>query len=380
VPLLFETGVRNQMIDCIEVDYRKAFFQTKGDFPFDVLAASFYLISRYEEYLPHQKDEYGRFAHTSSLAHREQFLNVPLVNLWLESLRKKLKAKFPTLIFRRRSFKFIATYDIDIAWSYKHKGWARNLGGFLKNLSQGKWSQLSERIAVLRGKQADPYDCYEWLDALHLYCRIKPVYFFLVAQKLQGYDRNIATSSKALQKLINYCAGLSKTGVHPSWQSSVAPNHNVLLEEKEWMEAIIDKPAERSRQHYIKLSLPETYRRLISCGLLKDYSMGYGSTNGFRASVASSFLWFDLEKNETTPLRIYPFCFMDANSYYELGHSARDAYEELMQYYNTLKKLNGLFIIIWHNHFLGSDKNFKTWKEMYELFLKENIYWDAYIS
>lgn len=377
-PLLFETGIRQQNIECFEVNYQKAFFQTSGDFPFDILAASFYLISRYEEYLPHQKDEYGRYAHTNSLAYNERFLHLPLVNIWLDDLKKQLKKKFPSLVFKRRPFKFIPTYDIDIAWSYKHKGLLRNMGGFVKSIQQGKWWQVKERWQVLRNKLADPYDAYEWLDALHLYCKIKPIYFFLVAQQLQGYDRNTPTSSKALQELIAYFSVVYKIGLHPSWQSSIAENNKVVTEEKEWLEVIIERTPEHSRQHYIKFTLPHNFRRYIECGLLKDYSMGYGSINGFRASVASSFHWFDLEKNETTPLQLFPFCFMDANAFYEQKLTPQKAYEELTHYYNTIKKLNGLFVIIWHNHFLGTDKNFTGWKEMYELFMKENIYWDAY--
>src|SRR4051794_257631 len=88
-PLLFETGIRTQNIECFEVDYHTAFFQTTGDSPFDLLAASFYLITRYVEYLPHQKDEYGRFSHTSSLAFKEHFLKQPLINIWLDELKKK---------------------------------------------------------------------------------------------------------------------------------------------------------------------------------------------------------------------------------------------------------------------------------------------------
>jgi hypothetical protein len=51
--LLFETGIEKQDIECFELNYFKAFFQTSGDFPFDIFAATFYLLSRYEEYLPH---------------------------------------------------------------------------------------------------------------------------------------------------------------------------------------------------------------------------------------------------------------------------------------------------------------------------------------
>ena len=378
IPLLFETGIQPQPIECFEVNYRKAFFQTSGDFPFDILAASFYLLSRYEEYLPYNKDEYGRYAHTNSIAFKEHFLRLPLVNIWLQGLKDALKLKFPSLVFKRRNFKYLPSYDIDIAYSYAEKGFLRNMGGFVKAIQKNKWGLVKERWNVLRNRQKDPFDSYEWLDALHLYCKVKPIYFFLVAQILQGYDRNIPTSSKALQELITYLSYVYKIGVHPSWQSSVNTQNKILKEEKEWLEVIVEKEIFHSRQHYIKFTLPEGFRRLIECGITRDYSMGYGSINGFRASVASSFYWFDLEKNEATTLLLFPFCFMDANAFYEQKLSPQKAYEELIYYYNTVKKLNGLLITIWHNNFLGTDKEFSGWKEIYELFMKENVYWDAY--
>jgi hypothetical protein len=106
--------------------------------------------------------------------------------------------------------------------------------------------------------------------------------------------------------------------------------------------------------------------------------MGYGSINGFRASVASSFPWYDLEREEATPLTIYPFCFMDANSLYEEKHTPQQAYEELMTLYNYVKKVNGMLITIWHNHMLTQDKQLMQWSWMFELFMKETVYWDAY--
>jgi len=36
-----------------------AFFKSEGDYPFDIFSAVFYLLSRYEEYLPYKKDMYG---------------------------------------------------------------------------------------------------------------------------------------------------------------------------------------------------------------------------------------------------------------------------------------------------------------------------------
>jgi hypothetical protein len=373
-PLLFESHIAPREIECFELNYHKAFFETSGDFPFDIFAASFYLISRYEEYLPHPKDEYGRYAHTHSLASKEGFLHMPLVNIWLQEFKKALVKKYPGLVFRYGSFKFIPTYDIDMAWSFLHKGWIRNAGALVRDLVHGEWSQVSRRIQVLRGVRKDPWDAYEWLDSLHLYCRMKAYYFFLVARKQKGVDRNIPPETPAMQELIRYHSSGYRVGVHPSWQSG--DQEGLLKEELEWVELVTDQKIIRSRQHFIRFSLPDTYRRLIQCGVEQDFSMGYGSTNGFRASVASSFYWYDLEKNQPTSLRLFPFCFMDANAFYEQKYTAGRAMNELMQYYHLIRKVNGLMVTIWHNSFLGTDPRFAGWRDAYEIFLKEEVYWD----
>src|SRR5580693_1450053 len=165
--LLHETGIHPISITCLTHQNQRAFFPTEGDLPFDIFAASFYLLSRYEEYLPHPKDEYGRFDHTHSLAWKEGFLDQPLINSWLQDLSRRLLRQYPNLVFHKPAFKFIPTYDIDTAWSYRYKGWRRNLGGTLKSLASGRWTKIRERVAVLRGREKDPFDVYEWLDSLH---------------------------------------------------------------------------------------------------------------------------------------------------------------------------------------------------------------------
>ncbi len=99
--------------------------------------------------------------------------------------------------------------------------------------------------------------------------------------------------------------------------------------------------------------------------------MGYGSINGFRASVASSYLWYDLSQEKITSLRIHPFCFMDANCFYEEKLSADDSYKELLHFYHECKKVNGELITIFHNNFLGTDKKFAGWKELYTNFTSQ---------
>jgi len=45
--------------------------------------------------------------------------------------------------------------------------------------------------------------------------------------------------------------------------------------------------------------------------------------------------------------------------------------EEMRHCYSEVKKVNGSFISIWHNTFLGTDEKFKGWGEMYEKFINE---------
>jgi len=172
VDLLFQNSIVPQPVECFKINNNQAFFKIDhADFPFDIFAVSFYLLCRFEEYLPHSKDMYGRYAHENSLAFKEGFLHLPLINIWAKSFVAALQNKFPSFTFIQHAFRFIPTYDIDIAFSYKHKGLCRNAGGFLKSPSL-------ERIMVVCGWRKDPFDTYDWMDALHKKFQLNPIYFF----------------------------------------------------------------------------------------------------------------------------------------------------------------------------------------------------------
>ena len=366
-PLLFEEKISEQVIQCFESNGIKFFFKTQGDFPFDIFAASFYVLSRYEEYLPHQKDMYGRYAHENSLAYKEGFLNQPLINQWVQLFKKELQQKFPNLTTIASSFNFLPTYDIDNAWAFKNKGFFRTAGGFIRSIIKSDWQQCGERAATIRGKQDDPFDSYRWMDELHEKYQLKPHYFFLLADKISRYDKNVSPGKKTLQQLVKDHDARYPVGIHPSWRSG---DENALLKKEiDTLEQLTGKKVVSSRQHYIRFTLPESFRRLIGHGIKYDFSMGYGSINGFRASVATPFYWYDLEKEEQTSLLLFPFCYMEANSFYEQRYSASMAMSELNHYYDVVRSVNGTLIMIWHNHFLGTDKMFTGWKEIYGQFI-----------
>lgn len=374
VPLLFEKDVHPVPIECFEFEGETAFFKTLGSFPFDILAAVFYLITRYEEYLPHEKDEYGRYAHRNSLAYKEGFLHLPLINTWLKKLVEPLRRgdakeheEPQTSNFKPQTFSLLPTYDIDIAWSYRHKGLVRNAGGWLKSVAGGEWKNAARRLWVLAGRRQDPYDSYEWMDELHRRYETDPVYFFHVGGSRNRYDKNIHPQHPAMRRLVAATASRYKTGIHPSWQSGDEPGK--IKEELAVLQEMACVPVTRSRQHFIRFEMPGTFRQLVEAGIEHDYSMGYGSINGFRASVAAPFYWYDLEREEQTKLLLHPFCFMDANSCFEQKLSPQQALDELMHYYHAVRSVGGCMGMIWHNTFLGTDPLFSGWRDVYERFI-----------
>ena len=334
----------------------------KGSIPFDIFSSSFYLISRYEEYLNHQKDKFGRYSHLDSIAFNKNFLHLPLVNIWANEFQKVIIDTFPGLKVSPRVSRFLPTYDIDIAWKFKHRSFYRTLGGFVKSIVKGEFKEGLQRIEVLFGFEKDPYDVYEWLDALHLNYNINPEYFYLIANKIIGKDKNIHPSKKAYQDLIANQSSTNNVGIHPSWQSG--DDVNVLKDELATMEKITGKPVYKSRFHYLRFNLPNDYEKLIDLGIIEDYSMGYGTINGFRASVSTPFYWYNLKNESVTLLKIYPFCWMDATCYYQLHHSAKEAFEELSAFKNIVHQCNGDFIILSHNNFFSDEME---WKIKYEL-------------
>ena len=368
--LLFEEGIKLQnTLSSGEGENTIVFKTENADHPFDVFSAVFYLISRYEEYLPHEEDMYGRYAYENSIAFKAGFLNIPLVNIWVQELGKKLPASFilqPPSGLKAAdgasTFNFLPTYDIDMAWSYKEKGFLRSAGGFFRQPTLG-------RIAAWLGMGEDPFDSYRFLDRLHAHSGLQPIYFFLVAKNNGVYDKNILPANESMQQLIRQHAEKYEIGLHPSWTSN--EQLELLTEEKNTLKKISAKNITASRQHYIKLSLPKNYHKLLVAGITDDYSMGYGSINGFRAGVASSFFWYDLAEEKITTLRVHPFCFMDANCFYEEKLTPEQSYDELLHYFFACKKVNGTLITIFHNNFLGTDRVFAGWRELYTRFISQ---------
>lgn len=86
------------------------FAVTGSALPFDLFAASFFFLSRHEEYLPFEPDENGCYPHELSLQNKLGLLKLPVIDGWALILKNLLLKKFPELFFGKRSFEFVPVY------------------------------------------------------------------------------------------------------------------------------------------------------------------------------------------------------------------------------------------------------------------------------
>ncbi len=365
VPLLFESGIKEQHVTVSDWKGGKIFFPTgkKSALPFDPFAASFYLVSRYEEYLPHIRDSHDRFDAKESLAWKNGFLTIPVVNQWALMVAEVLQKHFPGLVFPGQKYAYVSTIDIDNAYAYREKGMMRTLGGYLKDLLKFDFTNINDRTKVLLGLKKDPYDTYDFQFAIQKKYKLKTLYFFLVGDYGLN-DKNLPIESRKFQSLIKTVGDYAEVGVHPSYGSNEYPER--LKREVSRLGNVLHREVTNSRQHFLKLSFPDTYRNLIDLDITDDHTMGFANEIGFRAGICSAFNFYDLDQEVETKLRIHPFAIMDATLKYYMKVPPERAIEVIGPLIEEVRKVNGTFVSLWHNESLCNEKQWEGWLKVYE--------------
>lgn len=365
--LLFQQGLADFDINVHVWEDTKCFFSTsdKSSLAYDIFAASFYLLSRYEEYLPHVKDDYGRFTASESLAFKHQFLDEPVIDIWAYKLKTLLENHFPSFEFPHKSYNIQPVIDVPMAYYFKQKGLMRTIGGSFNDLARLKLKRFYQRYQAIFGFKRDPYDTFKWMINKQKSVKQRFIVFFLIGD-FSTYDKNISINNKHFVSLIKSVADYCKVGLKVSFLA--LDNSDILKKEKLKMEAILNYPVEATRHSFSKLNLPESYRNLIELEIKQDFTMGYINHLGFRAGTCTPFQFYDLDYEVQTPLQIHPFCFID----YALlkKQSFLDKKEELLRLIQRVKDVKGTFTAVFHNYtFSNDDERWKGFRELFSIIL-----------
>lgn len=306
VDLLLEQGMTDLEIKVQEWDDVPCFFAVSenSSIPFDIFAASFYLLSRYEEYLPHVKDKEGRFQASESLAFQENFLELPVIDIWAQKFKKVLQAKFTDQEFSEKQFSSENIIAVTEIFCYREKGIIRVLLGLLMDIVQLKPKYVLHRFQVMLKLKRDPYDVYNKLLRVLKKHKI-PMKFMFQVSDFSSHDRNINYNRLQLQSLIKSVADYAEVGLQPGFYAN--QKFAVLKEEKRRLENILKRPVLSAINSKYNLLLPNAYNHMVELDLKNDFSMGYPEALGFRAGTCTPFLFYDINFEVTTPLLLHPY-------------------------------------------------------------------------
>ncbi|MBT8327442.1 MAG: polysaccharide deacetylase family protein [Bacteroidia bacterium] len=368
--LLDESEIRNSILNEIEFESwndSSYCFKTGTEdsvLPFDIFSAIFFLISRYEEYLDFTPDHHSRFPATESVLFKNNLLQEPLVNEWIMTLKSILINHFPELSFKETEFEYRSTIDIDQAWKFRNKGFIRNFVGTIQDLLQGKWENLKDRWPVLLGLKSDPFFNFEWQNEVHSEFNTNVNYFILLGNRSK-FDKNVSHTNSNFKSLIRRLnlAENCTVGIHPSYQSN--DNKSLVNVEIKRLKTILESAVTTSRQHFLMHQMPQTYEVLIKNGIVEEHTMGYSTHLGFRAGIASPFYFYNLKTESETSLRLVPFCAMDITPLHYRNESPEQAIKTLTNLMDKVRKVNGLFVSLWHNESFSETERWKGWRKVY---------------
>ncbi|GAA0873545.1 hypothetical protein GCM10009117_26920 [Gangjinia marincola] len=349
--LLHEQGFSDVTVKVQPWDDTICFFKVSenSDLPFDIFSASFYLLSRYEEYMPHVKDSKGRFPAEESLGYKHNFLDSPVIDIWAQKFLSLLQKRFDVIVDKPIS-KPETILTVKELYRYQQKGILRTVGGFITDLSTFNLQGILTRIKVLLGGKSDPYDHYDDLIDFSKTNQINFTFMFQLSD-FSIDNRNINFQRVKYRSQIKSLADYGSVGLHVG--TFAIKRQEVLKKEKLRLEDITNEALKKTIVSENELNLPDYFNHLVFLEVEKDYSMGYPNKIGFRAGTCSPFLFYEINYEQITPLKVVPYVFHD----YTLGIETRDQMNmQLVRIKNKLIHVEGKLVMIFSNSTFEDEK------------------------
>ncbi len=344
---------------------------------FDIFGAIFFMLTRYEEYLHHERDEHDRFQERSSVGHKAGLQATPIVNHYLEVLWRVLKRAGFLLERRTKSFKIEPTCDLDLPFDpafnslwFSIKNGARyfidnqSLMQFSNNLGKyflGDSFAKDENVAGIN-----------WIMTICEDLNIQAQFYLIPKITHRADCYNNLFSSQSINLVKEILARGHFIGMHPGYLCYVSEDNfaqsvkafRQLLELVNQPNDIID-----SRMHYLRWKFPETLDLYSKFNIGSDSTMAYAEAPGFRSGICYEHSMYDLESRSPTGVIQKPLILMESSLLDEphlgLGHSDK-AKRIMLELQRQCKLNNGNFRFLWHNCHLASQEDRDFFKLLIE--------------
>ena len=332
----------------------------------DIIATTFFMLSRWEEIVSPTRDQHDRFPGYASVAFRHGFLDRPLVDEYALILRSWIKKILPQWVPLPQQFTVKLSHDIDNLREFPLK-WRTLLsigGDLLKRHSiQLAWYHSSSMLLeLLNPKRSRYFYNIQLLANLSISYGLESTFNFMTADP-GPFDNRYNIFSPSIKKCINE---LRKQGLyigfHPGY--STYNNPTLLAIEKARMDKVLGDIQYGGRQHYLRFKVPDTWRYLEQVGLSYDSSMGYADHEGFRCGTCHPFHPFDIQQDRVLCLLEWPLIVQDTTLQTYRKLTPQQAKIQILTLAQRCLRAGGVFTFLWHNSSLNGP--WLKWGDMYK--------------
>ena len=332
----------------------------------DIFASSFFMLTRWEEYVNKTRDMHNRFPAYASLAFKNNFLDRPVVNEYVEMLWNMLKFLGCKQERKKRKFEFILTHDVDEVrmWkSWKHIGRVA-LGDIIKRKSVSlALERFAEYFLIQRGKISDPFNTFDWLMNKSEAIGVKSRFYFMSGGVTEFDNRYKIEEQKELIKKIQNRGHI--VGLHPSYNAY--NDFEQFKKEKELLESVAEQKIVEGREHYLRFEVPATWQIWEDNDMEVDSTCGYADREGFRCGTGDAFNVFNVLTREKLNLKERPLIFMDDNHLtYNNTLNTKSSLIRVNNLINKANKYNSKITLLFHNSIFST----KTEVDFIDLYTK----------
>lgn len=327
----------------------------------DIISSSFFMLSRWEEYVLGKYDKHNRVSGKDSLAYKNNFLNKPVVNYYIEILNYLLK-KIGVYSNLQKRYKVIPTHDVDYI-SVNDLSTFRVFRTFVGDLLFRKklifaFNAMIEFFAAKSGFSRDFYDQFNYLMDISEKKGLQSIFFFM-NDSHHIYDNTYKLDSPKTKKVINRIKERNHLlGIHPNYESFKSSKK--IQKHLKNLENISKTKICFSRNHYLKYETPSSGIEISKTSVKVDFTLGYHDVPGFRSGICYEYPFYDFINGKTLNLINMPLIYMDVTPLtYQKKFEEKTILTTVLDLKNEIQKFQGNFTILWHN----SSFNNRFWKK-----------------
>jgi len=332
--------------------------------PIDIFGSSFFMLTRYEEYVNPKRDQHDRFPATESLAYQECFLERPIINEYIDLLWACLNKLLPGLKRRERRFQAILSHDVDTPFAQAFSGipqLIRNCGGDIirrKSPALALKRALSWKAIKQGNHIKDINYTFDRIMAISEKHNLKSAFYFKTFCTDPLYDDEYPIEHHYIRQLMsNIHKRGHEIGIHPSY-NTYKDEKQTKLEFEKLLKVCKDERIIQEkwggRQHFLRWRVPLTWSNWSKAGIDYDSTLTYAEHAGFRCGACYEYPVFDLVERKPLPLIEYPLIVMEGSILADtaMGLQGQKALDAIIMLKDRCKKYNGNFTLLWHNNSL----------------------------